>query len=137
MAYNNLSTQDYCNIIEGFVNRKYTNTFVGKFSETELYLHCINKTKALDKNDEEEIAILVHDVICALVNNGVAERFGGNYRIVRPITQNDCIRSFSMPQTSTKINQGIIDTLKGVDERTGYYDDPTSRPLTTEDEKAL
>ena len=134
MAYNNLVVQDYCNMIEGFINNKYFNTFAGIFSEAELYAYCINKTETLDEKVKEEVFTLVYDIICALKNNGVVKQFGKSYRVVRPITKKDCIRSFSEPQRITKINQGIIDSLKNIDEKTSCFNDPTANPLTTENE---
>ena len=137
MAYNNLSVQDYCNMIENFINNKYTETFTGRFTELELYMHCINNTEHLDNNDEKEIGTLVHEAIGALIRCRVVGYSGKKFRIIRCIDKNDCIRIFSPLPRITGVNQGIIDTLKDIDERTSYFNDPTVRPIIQDDEKTL
>ena len=137
MAYNNLSVQDYCNMIENFINNKFTRTFTGRFTELELYMHCINNTEHLDSNDEKEIGTLVHEAIESLIRNGVVEYSGKNFCVVRRIYKDDCIRIFSPAPGITKVNQGIIDTLKGIDERTSCFNDPTSKPIVPDEEKTL
>jgi len=137
MAYNNLSVQDYCNMIENFINNKFTRTFTCRFTELELYMHCINNTEHLDSNDEKEIGTLVHEAIGALIRNGIVEYSGKKFCVVRCIYKDDCIRIFSPIPRITKVNQGIIDTLKGIDERTSYFNDPTAKPIVPDEEKTL
>lgn len=137
MAYNNLSLQDYCNMIENFINNKYTRTFTGRFTELELYMHCINNTQYLDKNDDKEIKILVHEAIGALIRNGVVEYSGKKFRVVRCIDKDDCIRIFSPIPRIIEVNQGIIDTLKGIDERTSFFNEPTAISIIPNDERTL
>ena len=137
MAYNNLSVQDYCNMIEHFINNKFTRTFTGRFTELELYMYCLNNTEHLDSNDDKEIGTLVHEAIEALIRNGVVECRGKKFCVVRCIDKYDCIRIFSPIPRTTKVNQGIIDTLKGIDERTSYFNDPTAKPIVPDEEKTL
>ena len=118
-----MNQQDYCNLIEKYINTIFFNTWSRKFTKDELCKFLFNKTEDLAQGDEEKITELAQEVLEALVRVGKISYFTNYFKVEAPITPDDDIRIFQQPPRITKVNQSIIDIINEIDENTPYLGD--------------
>lgn len=118
-----MNQQDYCNLIENYINSIYGKTWTKKFTLDDVFNYCIKRTEVLNENDEEKILELVKEVLETLVRIGKLSFYKNKFKVECPILKDDDIRIFQQPPRITNVNQSIIDTIDEIDKNTTYLGD--------------
>jgi len=118
-----MNQQDYCNLIERYINTIFYSTWSRKFTKNELCEYLIKKADVFEDSNEEKIYELGEEVLETLIRVGKISHYTKYFKVEAPITPNDDIRIFQQPPRITKVNQSLIDTINEIDRNTQYLGD--------------